>query len=252
VVVGGREPGAALVKVLDLFAGLRGWSKPWEERGHETRSLDFDPKFECTYTMSVLDFTPLDLEGWRPDVILASPPCEGFSVMNIGANWTPPLNARRRVADQPNQPKTDKARLALQLVEKTLSIIDELAPTFYVIENPRAKLRVFPTLLGSEHVTVTYCKYGETYCKPTDLWGGFPLVWQPRRPCRPDLSEQGVVVIDGIEWRLDLNTGEPCHHVARRGSRTGIQADLTPEDRAEVPAVLSESLCLAAEASFDA
>ena len=36
-------------RVLDLFAGLRGWSDAWAARGHGVRSLDFDPRFEVTY-----------------------------------------------------------------------------------------------------------------------------------------------------------------------------------------------------------
>jgi hypothetical protein len=33
------------MKVLDLFAGLKGWSGPAEERGHECFSVELLPKF---------------------------------------------------------------------------------------------------------------------------------------------------------------------------------------------------------------
>jgi site-specific DNA-cytosine methylase len=31
------------MKVVDLFAGLKGWSRPFQDRGHETWTTDIDP-----------------------------------------------------------------------------------------------------------------------------------------------------------------------------------------------------------------
>jgi hypothetical protein len=184
------------MKVLDLFAGLRGWSDPWKARGHEVVTLDNDPSFRSDLVLDMVEFVQdFDkyLHGWRPDVILASPPCEAFSVMTIGRNWT-----------MDHQPKTDKARLALELVGHTTYAIRWLRPCFFVIENPRAKLRRLSPVTGLDRVTVTYCQYGEPFMKPTDLWGGFPPSWVPRPPCK---------------------NGAPCHISAARGSRTGIQGE---------------------------
>jgi hypothetical protein len=227
------------VRVLDLFAGLKGWSAPWEKNGHEVVSLDIDPDFECTLTMDIFEFTPSDLP-WRPDVILASPPCEGFSVMNIGTNWTKPDDPN------PHQPKTERAAEALAMVQRTRDLIAELEPTFFVIENPRAKLRKLPVLADLEMVTVTYCRYGETFMKPTDLWGGFPISWRPKPKCSTDPK---AIYTDefGVEWRVDKLTRQPCHHAAARGSRTGVQADLTPAERGKIPEALSLSIMEAAE-----
>lgn len=208
------------MKVLDLFAGLRGWSDPWKARGHEVVTLDNDPAFESDLTMDILEFAKYPrvfLDGhhgdpwWKPDVILASPPCEAFSVMTIGRNWT-----------REHEPKTDKARLSLQFVEATMRIIEDLVPTFYVIENPRAKLRKLEPVQGLDRVTVTYCQYGEPFMKPTDLWGGFPLSWFPRPPCK---------------------NGSPCHVAASRGSRTGIQGPTALERMLEgAPEDIAESI----------
>jgi hypothetical protein len=104
--------------------------------------------------------------GWHPDVVLSSPPCEAFSVMTIGRNWT-----------REHEPKTDKARLATALVDASITVNDRLEPRFWVIENPRAKLRKLDLMLWMERVTVTYCQYGEPFMKPTDLWGKFPPSW---------------------------------------------------------------------------
>jgi len=198
------------VRVLDLFAGLRGWSDPWKARGHEVLTLDNEPSFGSDVTVDIRDFArAIDdyLEGWRPDVILASPPCEAFSVMTIGRNWT-----------REHEPKTEKAIVSLELVQATVDIIHWLRPKFFIIENPRAKLRRLPPVQHLDRVTVTYCQYGEPFMKPTDLWGGFPPSWWPRPMCK---------------------NGDPCHRSAARGSRTGIQGGSVAEGNPEIEAAIA-------------
>lgn len=207
------------MKVLDLFAGMEGWSKPFRDRGHDVFSTDFDPKFKVNLVKDVLDLTPDDIP-WKPDIILASPPCESFSVMNIGKNWTGPED------EHPHQPKTDRARLGLRIIERTIWLINELKPMYFIIENPRAKMRKMPIMQMFDCRTVTYCQYGMRWQKPTDLFGGFP----PSLSLRPMCSR-----------------GSSCHESAPRGSRTGIQGKHSPEQRAIVPYDLSMEVCLAAE-----
>jgi hypothetical protein len=212
------------VRVLDLFCGLKGWSRPFAERGHDVVTLDLDPAFHATITGDILTTPPAHaaMRGGPFDIVLASPPCEGFTVMNIGKNWTRPDDV------PPHQPKTASARLALDIVEATRYWIDCLEPTYFIIENPRAKLRKLPVVGDLERRTVTYCQYGETNMKPTDLWGGFPpsLVLHP--PCK---------------------NGDPCHVRAPRGSRTpgSVQGKSGPAVRAEIPYQLALAVCLAAE-----
>jgi hypothetical protein len=230
------------VRVLDLFAGLKGWSEPWAEHGHDVITLDIEPEFECTLTVDIFDFKPSQHlpKGWHPDVILASPPCEGFSVMNIGTNWTKPTDPI------PNAPRTEAARMALAMVERARDLIADLEPTFFVIENPRAKLRRLPVIADLEQVTVTYCRYGLTMMKPTDLWGGFPISWRPKPKCSTD-PKASYFDEEGVEWRVDKVTRKPCHHAAARGARTGVQANLSPAERGKIPRQLSLSIMRAAE-----
>lgn len=170
-------------------------------------TLDLDPAFGADIQVDMSEFArDIDryLHGWRPDVILASPPCEAFSVMTIGRNWT-----------MDHRPKTEKAEKSLQLVGDTVYAIHWLRPRFFIIENPRAKLRRLPPVQHLDRVTVTYCQYGEPFMKPTDLWGGFPPSWWPRPPCK---------------------NGDPCHRSAARGSRTGIQGGSVAESNPEIAA----------------
>lgn len=226
------------MRVLDLFAGLEGWSEPFRERGHDVISLDFDPSFGTDIVADILEWDPAEMP-WTPDLILASPPCEGFTVMNIGKNWTKPTD------DPPNAPKTDLARLALAIVEQTRKVIADLGPLYFVIENPRAKLRKLPVVADLDRRTVSYCRYGEVYMKPTDLWGGFPPSFAERGVC--DTRRTTTVDVDGETYVTDRTTGVACHVQAVRGARKGVQDKLSGPERAKVPYALSLDVCLAAE-----
>lgn len=229
ILEGARRP----LRVVDLFAGEGatstegGWSSAFRARGHEVFSVDFDPAYSPDLVADVLDLSPASFP-WRPDVVLASPPCQGFSIAQLGRNWAAPL-PKAMVARYPHLnraiPKTEKAALGARLVAKTLSLIRGSGAAFWVLENPVGKLRKHPVVAGLERRTVTYCAYGREFMKPTDLWGGFPpsLVLRPR--CRPN---------------------DPCHVAAPRGSRTGTQGRPRLEST-HVPFDLSLAIALAAE-----
>ena len=209
------------MRVLDLFAGLGGWSAAFKDRGHEILTLDNDSRFDVDIHVDILEWQTSTLI-WRPDVILASPPCESFSVLNIGKNWTRPTDIPA------DAPKTESARMGLALVNRTVEVIKELKPRFFVIENPRAKLRKLQPLRFYDRRTVTYCQYGLTTMKPTDLWGGFPSSLELKPPCK---------------------AGMPCHVAAPSGSNTpgSIMGMKDKAERAKIPYELSLAICLAAE-----
>jgi hypothetical protein len=201
------------VRVLDLYAGLGGWSKPARERGHQVTTVDLDPRFGTDIVADVFDLTAAALGGRGAfDLILASPPCEKFSVMTIGRNW-----------NRDNTPKTEVAATALRLVEHTRALIEALAPAFYVIENPRGKLRALPALADLERRTVTYCRLGMPYMKPTDLWGGFPPSLVLPEACKPNRPDR-LAKPRGNSGPTNSNIGHSLDHIAApRGSRTGVQ-----------------------------
>ena len=136
--------------------------------------------------------------------------------MQIGRNWT-----------KDHQPKTDVARHGIALVERTLEIIRQINPRYFVIENPRAKLRKLPMMQSLERRTVTYCQYGEKRMKPTDLWGVFPAGLLLSDPCK---------------------NGAPCHVSAPRGSTTGTQG-MDSAESAKIPSPLALAICLAIEST---
>lgn len=221
------------LRVVDLFCGegatseVGGWASAFRARGHEVFTVDFDPVYKPDLVADVLTLRPEDLP-WRPDVILASPPCQGFSIARLGHNWDAPL-PKAMVQRYPHLnrplPKTPKAALGVDLVAATLRLIADTGTSFWIMENPVGKLRKHPVVADVERRTVTYCQYGREFMKPTDLWGGFPpsLVLRPR-----------------------CHNNDTCHVASPRGSRTGTQGRPRLEST-HVPFQLSLDVCVAAE-----
>lgn len=203
------------MKILELFAGTASFSNA--AKGHTVFTSDFDPQFNTDYTVDVMQFDTSKLP-FKPDVIWASPPCETFSVASLGHHWTGGKGAYI--------PKTQACLDGIDRVKKTIEIIDELKPKYWFIENPRGVLRKMLFMQGFTRYTVTYCQYGDTRMKPTDIWSNVKdLVFKPM--CK---------------------NGDPCHVAAPRGSRTGTQGIKGYRDRSRIPSELCESIVKQLEA----
>lgn len=94
-----------------------------------------------------------------------------------------------------------------------IKLIKELLPKYFFIENPRGGLRKMDFIQTIPRYTVTYCQYGDTRMKPTDIWTNHP---------KP-------------EFRPPCKNGDPCHDSAPRGSRTGTQGIKGSVDRSRIP-----------------
>jgi hypothetical protein len=181
-------------RVLDLFAGFGGWGQAFADEGHEVVSVDFEPLFNTTVVADINKLSARDLPGTHWDIVLASPPCQKFSITTVYRHWEKPGKVY--------WPKSDEAHAALRLVASTLRLIEEIQPTYWTIENPRGLLRKLPIMTPYERRTVTFCQYGDSRMKPTDLWGVFPNALRLKPTCR---------------------NGDACHIQAPRGSSTGTQ-----------------------------
>jgi hypothetical protein len=197
------------MKVLELFAGSRSVGKVADKLGWEVFSSDFEPFEGIDYQIDILQFD-VSKVPFKPDIIWASPPCTGFSVAAIGRNW--------EKTETDAIPKTDTARLGIELVKKTIEIIDHFQPKYFFIENPRGMLRTLQIMQRFKRQGVTYCQYGDDRMKPTDIWTNSDT-WTPRPMCK---------------------NGDSCHISAPRGSRTGTQGLANAYERSKIP----EELCL--------
>ena len=199
------------MKVLELFAGSRSFSKVAEEMGYETYTSDFKAFDNIDQVCDIFDFDVSKIP-FKSDIIWASPPCTYFSVSSIGHHW-----------NKDHTPKTFQAVQGVKIVQKTLDIINELNPKYYYIENPRGKLRKLSVIQGVPiRNTVCYCKYGDNRMKPTDIWTN-DMCWIPRAMCH--------------------NGNRNCHHeIAPRGSRTGTQGMKNAYEKSKVPSELCEEI----------
>ena len=201
------------MNVLELFAGSRSIGKAAESLGYNVFSSDLNAFDNINYAIDILEFD-INKVPFKPDFIWASPPCTYFSVASIGKHW-----------NKDNTPKTNNAIFGVRVVKKTISIIKELNPTYWYIENPRGKLRKLEFMKGLPRTTIWYCKYGDKRAKPTDIWTNNlrsvfnPNGWQPREEC--------------------FNGNKNCHHEpAPRGSRTGTQGLKNNYERSKIPSEL--------------
>ncbi len=196
------------MKVLELFAGSRSIGKVADRLAFEVYSSDIEQFGDIDYVTDILEFDVAKIP-FVPDIIWASCPCTAFSVAAIGKNWT-------KVGDD-YIPKNPRAEFGLKLVQKTLEIIEHFNPTYFFIENPRGMLRKMPIMAKLARQGVTYCQYGDTRMKPTDIWTN-STKWIPRPMCK---------------------NGDPCHVAAPRGSKTGTQGLKGAYERSKIP----EDLC---------
>jgi site-specific DNA-cytosine methylase len=183
------------MRVLDLFAGTGSATKAFEDAGHEVIKVELDDYFEA-HERDILKLTADYLKNkyGQFDFIWASPPCTTFSVASIRHYWN--------YEDGKAIPKNDKTLHGIELVKKTIALIQALNPKHgYVIENPRGMLRKQDVVKDLRRTTITYCQYGAKNQKPTDLWNTLKN-WTPRQMCK---------------------AGSTCHNSAKRGSDTGTQ-----------------------------
>lgn len=212
--------------VLELFAGTRSIGKAFEKKGHKVYSVEWDKDFEnIALYEDVNNITAKDvikLCGGVPDVVWASPDCTTYSIAAISHH-------RKKNEDTGN---LDAVSVYAKFCDKTnkhvLDLIQELKPKYYFIENPRGGLRKMDFMKGLYRYTITYCQYGDTRMKPTDIWTNHP---------KPNFKPM-------------CKNGDDCHEKAPRGSHAGTQGLKNAKERSVIPNELCEHIVDICELCF--
>lgn len=125
--------------MLDLFSGTGAASRAAEVRGWRVLRIDNAPDSNANIRVDLLNWSPIGTF----DLIWASPPCNLLTTV---------------------RPKGRDVEKGLELVERSIEIIRQLKPRWWVIENVHGATRAIASLLGPPVE-----RYGSFY-----LWGCFP------------------------------------------------------------------------------
>jgi site-specific DNA-cytosine methylase len=190
-------------------------AKAFEKAGWEVYTVDWEKDFEPTLCCDVNTLTVekiIKLCNGVPDFVHMSPDCTSYSVAAI-------FHHRKQNKDTGElEAITDYAKFCDKTNAYIIDlIVNKLNPQFYTIENPRAAMRKMNFVKDLPRYTTTYCQWGDTRMKPTDIWTNIP---NPNFPC--------------------CKNGDKCHESAPRGSQTGTQGIKGSKDRSRIPDALCD------------
>ena len=145
--------------MVDLFSGLGGASRAFEDRG-DWKVHRYENNAELAKHPSCSDYMLADivthdfkeLDALDIKLLWASPPCTAFSG---GFNSPKSKAARAKKLYEPS----------LGLVTRTIELIERFTPHYWVIENVVGAIKYFRPVLGEPRMIL-----GSVV-----LWGNFPL-----------------------------------------------------------------------------
>ena len=200
--------------VLELFAGTRSIGKAFEEKGHKVYSIDWNKEFKNIDLYADISKLTYDdivrLCGNKIDVVWASPDCTTYSIAAISHH-------RKKNEITGNLDGiSEYAKFCDYTNKHVIELIKQIKPKYFFIENPRGGFRKMDFIKEIPRYTVTYCQYGDTRMKPTDIFTNYP---DPKfkKPCK---------------------NGDSCHEKAPRGSKTGTQGLKDSKERSVIPVEL--------------
>lgn len=194
----------------DFKVGLLGSEEV--EKGIMWVSLTEVNKLENRY-IRVYNLSVRDDESYMADNIVVHN-CTTFSMAGISHH------RKKNEKTGELEAVSDYAKFCDAVDKHVMELIKELNPKYYFIENPVGGMRKMSWMQGIPRYTTTYCQYGDTRMKPTDIWTNHPNP-QLKPPC---------------------HRGDKCHEAAPRGSKTGTQGLKNSMERSRIPQELCEHI----------
>jgi site-specific DNA-cytosine methylase len=175
---------------LELFSGSKVVSKVFEDLKFDTWTVDINKKFTPRICCNILDFN-YSLFPKHFNVIWASPDCCTFSRAALPGQWHKTTTKYRQYD---YLPISEKAKTSLELLYKTIEIIEHFAPALWLIENPVGRLRHIKALklFAPYRYSVNYKDFGFPYSKETDIYTNQLFSLKTIKTVRPGLSVNSI------------------------------------------------------------
>ena len=143
-----------MLTILSLCDYTGNWPRSYGDAGYDVIQVDLVHGWDVLDLALHTDDLP-SIHG-----VLAAPPCDHFA--SSGARWWTEKDADGRTEQ------------GLAIVDACLSIIDQVEPVWWALENPIGRLPTLrPDTLGKPGFMFDPCDYGDPYTKRTCLWGSF-------------------------------------------------------------------------------
>jgi hypothetical protein len=206
------------MKVLELFAGSRSIGKVAENMGLEVFSVDKFISENMNRVCGVEEITRdfIISEFGEPNIVWASPVCSAWSKTGWFHYWDTDIYAltKQFIA------KREFANESIEMVRKTIEIFSWFPNAIFYMENPDAMLQMHPVVkyfkvygVPVKKHLITYCRYGDTLRKPTNIWTN-NFDWHPLPIC---------------------NNGDRCRVRSPRCTQTGILSKKNSYERSRIP-----------------
>ena len=211
---------------LELFAGSRSFGKAAEKKGYKVFSMDKFITEDMHFVGGVEDLTKemiVEHLGGEPTVIWGSPVCSAWSKTGWFHYWDTKIYklTKKFIA------KKSFAYESVEMVRKTIEIFSWFPKAFFYMENPQGMLAFHPVIqyfkvynLPVVKRLVTYCQYGHTVRKPTEIWTN-NFEWKQRKPC---------------------SNGDTCHLKSPRCTQSGIMTLKNSFERSKIPDELCDEI----------
>jgi len=170
--------------ILSLFDYTGNWSAPYKRAGYNVIRQDIQlghDIFDDTIPAANLD----RVEGNQVHGILAAVPCTDFA--SSGARWWNEKSNQPAPYDGKNLEFKNRLDYFVTMVYSVLLLVEWFRPNWWVIENPRGRIRRLVPEIGPPRLVFQPYEYGDPYTKETFLYGNF----------NPDLPKTPVLPLFG-------------------------------------------------------
>jgi len=178
--------------MVELFSGSGVVSSVFRSFGWDSISIDNNEKLNPSMCCNVLELRPAQLPQ-NVSFIWASPVCTCFSRASAQSNWKKSILKYRQYH---YEPITQKSKESIQLLEKTIEIINSFPGVLFVIENPIGRIQHIAAMksLGHYRYAINYADFGFSYSKETYLFTNFQLPFSIKKV---HSSKPGLRTING-------------------------------------------------------